>query len=86
MPDDVPGGMARGLFLRDRDRDPLATFRAAASENFTSTARLLAGAEPVGPLAALIMWLVGTLHDWLLRPGTLAPGPAGRWIDTQGRR
>src|SRR5882757_5012867 len=53
---------SRPLLLRDRDRDPLAPLGTAAAEDFTTAAGLLAGSEPLGALAALIMWLIGTLH------------------------
>src|ERR1051325_8961664 len=61
MLDDVRPGIA-GLLLRDRDRDPLAPFGAPSTKNSSAAARLLACAKPVGPLATLVMWLVGTLH------------------------
>src|SRR5882724_6190803 len=53
---------ASKLLLRDRDRDALASLRTATAEDFATTAGFLAGAKPVGALATLVMWLVGTLH------------------------
>jgi hypothetical protein len=50
------------LLLRGGDRDALATLRAATTKNFTAAPGLLAGAEPVGPLAALVVWLVRALR------------------------
>src|SRR6185503_14071573 len=61
MPDDERRGIS-GLLLRDRDRDPLAALGAAAAKDGATAACLLARAKPVGAFAALIVWLVCTLH------------------------
>lgn len=53
------------LLLGDRDRDALASLGAPSTKDFTSSAGFLACAKPVGPLAALVVRLVGTLHGLL---------------------
>lgn len=62
-----PQGSAAGhvLLLGGRHREALAALGAAATQNLTATTGLLAGAEAVGPLAALVMRLVRTLHGSL---------------------
>ncbi len=68
----TPNAVRRGtLLLRDRDRDPFASLGATAAEDFTAAAGFLPGAEPVGALAALVVWLVRTLH------GSTPPGGEG---------
>ena len=47
--------------LGDRHRDPLAAFGATAAQDFATTTGLLAGAEAMGALTALVMRLIRTL-------------------------
>jgi hypothetical protein len=47
--------------LRDRHGDALAALGAAAAENLSATAGLLARAEAMGTLPALVMRLIGSL-------------------------
>src|SRR5262245_30484044 len=63
--------------LGSRHRETLAALRSAAPQDLTAPARLLACAEAMGALPALVVRLVGTLHDG-------SPGGAVRsGIDTQ---
>ena len=48
--------------LGDRHRDPLAALGTATAEHLAATTRLLASAETVRALSALVVWLIGTLH------------------------
>lgn len=60
----MPRGPRRGnaSLLRGRHRDALAALRAAATENFTTATGLLASAEAMRALAALVVWLIRALH------------------------
>ena len=57
------------LLLRSGHRDTLATLRATTTKHFTTAAGLLASAEAMGTLAALVVGLVGTLHGKSPNPG-----------------
>src|SRR5688572_8411738 len=48
--------------LRSRHRDALAPFGPASAEDLATATGLLAGAEAMGALAALVVRLVGALH------------------------
>src|SRR5690349_20232301 len=51
----------RNSLLGDRHRDALATLRATATKDFTTTTGLLARTETVSAFAALVVRLVRTL-------------------------